>query len=158
MKNVSDNLLFSASDLSNHLACAHATSLDFEVASGHRESPKWQSPDLWILQERGRLHEEAYIKHLRDQGLSVEDLRVTAADQMAAEATRISMKTGVDVIMQATFATGRWYGRADVLRRCHAALKSRNMFCKGVLRHSNPGTSRDVCTQIPDRNRCTQEG
>jgi predicted RecB family nuclease len=74
-----------------------------------------------LLQERGRLHEEAYIKHLRDQGLSVEDLRVTAADQMAAEATRISMKRGVDVIMQATFATGRWYGRADVLRRVETA-------------------------------------
>jgi Transcriptional regulatory protein, C terminal len=41
---------------------------------------------------------------------------------------------------------------------CRAVLKSRNMFCKGVLRHSNPGISRDVCTQIPDRNRCTQEG
>lgn len=36
---------------------------------------------------------------------------------MSAEATRISMKTGVDVIVQATFTTGRWYGRADVLRR-----------------------------------------
>ncbi|HTF61706.1 MAG TPA: TM0106 family RecB-like putative nuclease [Edaphobacter sp.] len=121
MKNVFDEVLFSASDLSNHLACSHATSLDFEVARGHRESPKWHSPDLWILQERGRLHEEAYIRHLRDQGLSVRDLRVTAADQMAAEATRISMKTGVDVIVQATFAMGRWYGRADVLRRVETA-------------------------------------
>jgi predicted RecB family nuclease len=117
MKSVSDNLLFSASDLSNHLACSHATSLDFEVARGHRESPTWLSPDLWILQERGRLHEEAYIKHLRDQGLSVRDLRVITADQKAAEATRIAMETGVDVIVQATFTTGRWYGRADVLRR-----------------------------------------
>jgi hypothetical protein len=37
---------------------------------------------------------------------------------------------------------------------CRTVLKSRNMFCKGVLRHSNPGISRDVCTQIPDRNLC----
>jgi hypothetical protein len=88
MKNVFDELFFSASDLSKHLACSHATALDCEVATGHRESPKWQAPDLWILQERGRLHEEAYVKHLRDQGLSVEDLSVTAADQMAAEGTR----------------------------------------------------------------------
>jgi hypothetical protein len=86
MKNVFDELFFSASDLSKHLACSHATTLDCEVARGHREFPKWQAPDLWILQERGRLHEEAYVKHLRDQGLSVEDLRVTAADRMANDA------------------------------------------------------------------------
>jgi hypothetical protein len=61
MKNVFDELFFSASDLSKHLACSHATALDCEVATGHRESPNWQAPDLWILQERGRLHEEAYV-------------------------------------------------------------------------------------------------
>lgn len=117
MKNVSGELLFSASDLSNHLACGHATSLDLEVANGFREAQKWQSPDLWVLQERGRLHEEAYIRSLIAQGLKVEDLRVAVADQMAADATRVSMVSGVDVIVQGTFTSHRWYGRADVLRR-----------------------------------------
>jgi len=73
--------------------------------------------DLWVLQERGRLHEEAYIRHLKDQGLSVQDLRVTAADAIAAEATRISMESGVEVIVQPTFVSDPWYGRADILRR-----------------------------------------
>jgi uncharacterized protein len=117
MKIVSNQLLFSASDLSNHLACSHATSLDHEVAQGQRGSAQWHSPDLWVLQERGRLHEDAYITQLRERGFSVEDLRVTAADQRSVEATRAAMKSGVDVIVQATLATGRWYGRADVLRR-----------------------------------------
>ena len=117
MKIVSNELLFSASDLSNHLACSHATSLDHDVARGQRDSAQWHSPDLWVLQERGRLHEDAYINLLRDKGLSVEDLRVTVADQKAVEATRAAMESGVEVIVQATLSSGRWYGRADVLRR-----------------------------------------
>ncbi len=47
----------------------------------------------------------------------MEDLRVTVADQKALEATRTAMESGVDVIVQATLSSGRWYGRADVLRR-----------------------------------------
>jgi len=121
MKIALNELLFSASDLSNHLACSHATRLDYEVVIGQRDSAQWHSPDLWVLQKRGRLHENAYIEHLRDQGLSVQDLRVTAADQRAVEETRAAMKKGVDVIVQATLALGRWYGRADVLRRVETA-------------------------------------
>ncbi|WP_114207332.1 TM0106 family RecB-like putative nuclease [Acidisarcina polymorpha] len=117
MKNVSGRVLLSASDLSNHLACTHATRMDLKVASGVCEPPKWQSPDLWVLQERGRLHEETYIRHLKDQGLSVHDLRVTVADAVAAEATRISMESGAEVIVQPTFVSDLWYGRADILRR-----------------------------------------
>jgi predicted RecB family nuclease len=117
MKSVSGQLRLSASDLSNHLACIHSTTLDYEVAGGTREAQKWRSPDLWVLQERGLLHEKAYIAHLEAKGLLVEDLRVAAADQMAAEVTRASMFSGVDVIVQPSFILDRWYGRADVLRR-----------------------------------------
>ena len=121
MKIASNEVFFSASDLSNHLACSHATNLNHEVARVQRDPAQWHSPDLWVLQERGRLHENAYIEHLRGQGLSVEDLRVTAADQRAVEATRAAMNKGFDVIVQATLATGHWYGRADVLRRVETA-------------------------------------
>ena len=65
----------SASDLSNHLACRHLTSLDFEVALGEKSAPTWHSPDLWVLQKRGLEHETAYIAYLGAQGLSVVDLR-----------------------------------------------------------------------------------
>ena len=89
MKNVAGQLRLSASDLSNHLACSHSTILDYEVAGGVRNAQKWHSPDLWVLQERGLRHERAYIAYLEAKGLTVKDLRVTAADQMAAEATRL---------------------------------------------------------------------
>src|ERR1700722_19283641 len=75
MKASSGDFVLSASDLSNHLACRHLTSLDFGVAVGERSAPAWRSPDLWVLQKRGLEHENAYLAYLAAQGLSVVDLR-----------------------------------------------------------------------------------
>src|SRR5258708_4185822 len=44
------------------------------------------------------------------------------------------------------------YALYAVLIWCRAALKSRNLFCRAIWRHLNPGIRRAVCTQIPDRN------
>src|ERR1700733_10555851 len=77
----------SASDLSNHLACRHLTSLDFEVALGEKSAPAWHSPDLWVLQKRGLEHEAAYIAFLAAQGLSVVDLRTSGDAEAKSEAT-----------------------------------------------------------------------
>jgi predicted RecB family nuclease len=117
MKSVQGGIRLSAGDISTHLACVHATSLDADVANGLRNAPQWQSPDLWVLQERGFAHEGAYLDFLRSQGLFIIDLRITATDQTAIDATRTAMATGADVIAQATLTSGRWFGRADILRR-----------------------------------------
>src|SRR5580700_1713339 len=82
MKASSGDFRLSASDLSNHLACRHLTSLDFDVAVGEQSAPRWHSPDLWVLQKRGLEHETAYIAYLAAQGLSVVDLR-NASDTQA---------------------------------------------------------------------------
>ena len=37
--------------------------------------------------------------------------------------TREAMESGVEAISQATMANGRWFGRADVLRRVERASK-----------------------------------
>ena len=65
MKATAGNLRLSASDLSNHLACNHLTTLDLAVATGSLALPKWNSPDAWVLQQRGLAHEAAYIQHLQ---------------------------------------------------------------------------------------------
>ena len=117
MKATLEKIRLSASDLSNHLACGHATALDVQVAIGGRDAPEWQSPDLWVLQERGMAHEKAYLAHLESQGLSIVNLRETVGDQKAIDATRVAMESGVDLIAQATLAHDRWLGRADILRR-----------------------------------------
>ena len=85
MKASSGNLHLSASDLSNHLACRHLTSLDFGVVVGHKSAPTWHSPDLWVLQKRGLEHETAYIAYLAAQGLSIVDLREGSNAQASEE-------------------------------------------------------------------------
>jgi predicted RecB family nuclease len=113
----------SATDLANHLACHHLTSLDVAVAVGTRSAPIWYAPDLWVLRERGLAHENAYLRHLAAQGVTIVDLRDTSDDKRAVTETYAAMKRGVDAIAQATLANGRWFGRADVLRRVERAGK-----------------------------------
>src|SRR6266566_1051069 len=102
MRATSGEIRLSASDLSNHLACSHSTALDIQVAVGIRKPPKWRSPDLWVLQERGMDHENAYLAHLVNRGYSMVNLRETVGDQKAIDETRTAMESGVDVIAQAT--------------------------------------------------------
>src|ERR1700675_2546170 len=104
----------SASDLSNHLACNHLTSLDLEVVKGLRDAPQWQSPDTWVLQQRGLAHETAYIEHLKTQGLTLVDLRAVRDEFRAFEDTRTAMRNGIDAIVQAVLTEDGWFGKADV--------------------------------------------
>lgn len=123
MRDDFDRLRLSATDLSNHLACRHLTSLNLAVAVGERPAPDWRSPDLWVLQQRGAEHEDAYLTHLESSGLAVVNLRGFDDDQKACLETRAAMEKGVEVIAQGTLATGRWFGRPDVLRRVERASK-----------------------------------
>ena len=123
MKAASEHLRLSASDLSNHLACNHLTTLDLAVAVRERTAPDWHSPDAWVLQQRGLDHEESYLEHLKSAGSTVVDLREMESDERALAETRAAMERGVPVIAQATLANGRWLGRSDVLRRVERPSK-----------------------------------
>ncbi len=117
MKVRSETIRLSASDLSNHLGCRHVTSLDLAVAVGARSAPSWRSPDLRVLQERGRAHEDSYLRSLAADGRDFADLREIGNEEEAQALTLAAMERGAHVIAQATLADGRWFGRADVLRR-----------------------------------------
>jgi predicted RecB family nuclease len=117
MKKAPTGLRLSASDLSNHLACRHSTELDLRVASGERSAPTWNSPDTQILRDLGIAHENDYVQSLVLQGLQVLLLRGLENDAEAMAATLAAMQRGIDVIVQAALGDGRWFGRADVLRR-----------------------------------------
>ena len=113
---VQDGLLRpSATDLANHLGCRHLTELNRAAAEGRAEPPAWADPMLAVLQQRGLSHEEAYVNHLRGQGLRIAQLR--DEDVSTVERTVAAMRDGVDVIVQAELSDGRWSGRADVLLR-----------------------------------------
>ena len=123
MKAICGEIRLSASDLSNHLACHHLTSLDLAVSLGSRPAPAWHSPDARVLQERGMAHEDAYLAHLEAQGVSVLNLRDIGDAEQALAETRAAMERGVEAIAQATLANGRWFGRSDILRRVERASR-----------------------------------
>jgi len=119
MKISSNQVRFSASDLSNHLACRHLTTLDLQVARGRRTEPDWAVPDLKVIQELGLRHEAAYLEHLGKQGLTVENLgHFDHKDEKRLLAETLAlMERGAEVIAQGALRDGGWFGRPDVLRR-----------------------------------------
>ncbi len=117
MRLLSEQLSLSASDLANHLGCRYLTALDKQVAHGELEPPRWKDPTLEVLQQRGFEHEEAYVESLRRSGLSVVRIDDGESPGFAFEQTCSAIRRGVHVIVQATLQAGRWFGRADVLRR-----------------------------------------
>jgi uncharacterized protein len=117
MKLLSQHLRLAATDLSNHLACHHLTELQLSVARGNRAAPKWQAPDLIVIQELGDRHEQRYLDLLQSQGLSFVNLRDHKNEQHAIEHTLAAMESGLDVIAQGALDHGRWFGRPDVLRK-----------------------------------------
>lgn len=117
MKSSANSLRLAATDLSNHLACRHLTSLDLSVARGLRKAPEWRAPDLYVIQELGLRHEAAYLDFLRDEGIAVTDLRSIDNEAESLLETRRCMKAGAELIAQGTLQAGRWFGRPDVLRK-----------------------------------------
>jgi len=117
MKNENNSIRLSATDLSNHLNCAHLTALDYSLAVGDLQSPNWTNPDAAVLQQLGLEHERRYLDHLAELGLTRIDLRDIEPDLRAVAETEAAMAAGIAVIVQAALSNGRWFGRADVLRR-----------------------------------------
>ncbi len=127
MKLISGQIRLSATDLSNHLACRHVTTLDLHVARGEKRAPDWADPDLAVILERGARHEKAYLKHLEEQeGLSVVNLVEIENETELLEQTRKLMKQGADVIAQGALSDGTWFGRPDVLRRVANQVRTGN--------------------------------
>src|SRR6202158_2092727 len=119
MKIAGGQIRLAGSDLSNHLACRHKTTLELQVARGERTAPDWAAPDLKVIQELGLRHETAYLAHLSAQGLTVENLgHIEHHQEQRLMAETLSlMDRGAEVIAQGALGDGEWFGRADVLRR-----------------------------------------
>jgi predicted RecB family nuclease len=117
MRILSGLIRLAATDLSNHLACRHVTTLDLGVAGGQRSAPAWKAPDLAVIQELGARHEAAYLAFLREKGVAIVDLREIGAEQDAVRETVSCMARGAEVIAQGSLLLGRWFGRPDILRK-----------------------------------------
>jgi uncharacterized protein len=118
MRIFSGRLRLAATDLSNHLACRHLTTLDLDVTRGRREAPQWAAPDLVVLQQLGLRHEQAYLLYLeKERQLSVVNLSGINDDRELLEQTRRLMAQGADAIAQGALGDSQWLGRPDVLLR-----------------------------------------
>ena len=117
-----NRLVLSPTDLVGYLACAHLSELSLEVADGRRARPEGTDPELALVQAYGMAHEKAHLADLVAQGLSVVEIPGEGDLEARVAATLDALRSGVDVVYQATFvhddADGyRWRGHADFLRK-----------------------------------------
>ena len=130
MRHAAGRLLFSATDLSRHLSCAHLTSLRRAAALGEIERPTpYDDPRAEVLKQRGIEHERRLLERFAAEGRAVEivtppEMPFPERDPEAAAArTREAMRRGVDVVYQGRLQDddGRWSGYPDFLLRVDEA-------------------------------------
>jgi predicted RecB family nuclease len=133
---VDGQLIFSASDLINHLECPHLTHLDIEVALGRLDLTETRSDTTELVARKGDEHEQTYLAQLRDEGREVVDIKndpgvkiegyLSLDDtapgldgtRLGAQRTVDAMKAGAEVIYQGVLFDGvRWRGHSDFLTR-----------------------------------------
>ena len=118
MKPLAGTIRLSATDLSNHLACRHVTTLDLGVARGEKRAPDWAAPHLVVIRELGKQHEAAYLDYLvQRKKMAVVNLGEIKDETLLVGETLRLMEQGSEVIAQGAMASGKWFGRPDVLRR-----------------------------------------
>jgi predicted RecB family nuclease len=114
MKIVEDKIYLSASDLSTHIACPHATFLNLQEARGSLKAPGNIHAALQALQKKGEEFENNYLQQLKERGKIITEIDKTSSGK-AFRDTLIAMTAGVDVIYQARLEYDIWNGWADFL-------------------------------------------
>jgi predicted RecB family nuclease len=122
MQTFDDTLLFSATDLSNFLACPHLTLLNRRTALGGPKPPYFPDPGLDALRQRGQEHEQAFLSRLREAGKQTADLTPLRGGphgreryERHARATVEAMRAGAHIIYQGFLFDGTWLGYPDFL-------------------------------------------
>src|SRR4051812_45781104 len=125
------NLVLAATDLTNHLACAHLTQQRLAIARGERTKPRpIDDPHGDLVRDRGEVHEaEQLAKLIAHTGgghldlTTDEPVYTRAGIERLAARTLDAMERGVALISQGLLFDGRWQGRVDVLRRVPIASR-----------------------------------
>jgi len=118
---VDDQLILSASDLINHLECAHLTHLDLGVATGALTLEETRTDAADLVARKGDEHELAYVESVRAAGREV--VEITSEPDLdglrrGAQRTLEAMRAGAEVIYQGVLFDGvRWRGYTDFLER-----------------------------------------
>lgn len=114
----------SATDLTTHLACAHATTLDLRAARGQLEVPgAGFDEQVQMVFDQGMAHERSFLNELQERGLQVTQIPDSGSVTDREGATVKAMYAGAQVIYQAAFADDKWVGYADFLLRVERPSK-----------------------------------
>lgn len=113
MRKSNNQIIFSASDLSNHIHCKHLTNLNFDVVQGLKEKPISNNRVLDVLRERGIDFENSYLIELEDKGHSI--VKIDPEEPNARQTTIDAMRQGAGYIYQARLSNDKWQGWADFL-------------------------------------------
>lgn len=114
MKKELNKIIFSPSDLANHLSCKHLTNLNKKAAKGELKKPVYKNRVLEMLRDRGLQFEAAFLTQLRNEGKNIVEIK--QEDPNAAKATIEAMQAGADVIYQGRLLEeGIWGGWADFI-------------------------------------------
>ncbi len=121
MQLLDKQLILSASDLNNFLACPHLTTLDLARARGEFEAKPERGADAELLARKGDEFERRYLDSLKADGLRVAEIpeadgsEATLLDAVAR--TEEALRGGAEVVYQATFLRDGLRGHADFLFR-----------------------------------------
>jgi len=125
MRIENSELRLSATELVNHLGCRLLTHYAFEEATNPQSPGKTGRPNIGgsdqnLIAKFGDEHEKRCRERLRQAGFTIAEIDTGLGwDQVekAAAATIDAMRSGVDVVYQATFIDTPWTGHADFLVR-----------------------------------------
>ncbi len=110
-------VVLSPTDLTRHLGCAHATTLDLQLARGETQAPAGADDALELVFGLGLEHERRYLERLRAGGRNVAAVPEQGTLAERAALTERLLAEGTDVVYQATFFDGANRGHADFLMR-----------------------------------------
>ena len=114
MKKEHGKIIFSPSDLANHISCKHLTNLNKKAALGELKKHIYKNRVLEMLRERGVNFEDAFLNQLRSEGKTIVEIK--QENPNAAQDTIAAMKIGADVIYQGRLIDeGTWGGWADFI-------------------------------------------
>lgn len=118
MRRVDEQLLVSASDLSNFLACRHLTRLDAAVVDGLVDAPRLKDVGFDALVERGEAHEARVLDGFRSNGWNIREIPRALDDiRGSGDRTLDALEDGVDVVYQGALQHGDRLGYPDFLVR-----------------------------------------
>jgi hypothetical protein len=112
-KSSNNSVVFSASDLSNHIHCRHLTNQNKKVVDGELKNPFSSSRLLDLLRERGIDFEKSFLNKIKEEDKT--KVQIDSSDSDAENKTIAAMKEGVDYIYQARLCKNEWQGWADFL-------------------------------------------